>query len=110
MPPQTNRSPGRLLAPVALVAVLVALLLVVLGSTGTQDTQTSKAGSRTQSASTGRPEPRSRAARGVYTVKSGDNLGEIAERNGTTVETLQELNPDLDARTLVPGQRIKLRQ
>jgi LysM repeat protein len=43
-------------------------------------------------------------------VKTGDTLGSIAERTGVDVETLQELNPDLDPQALVSGQRIKLRE
>lgn len=108
MPPQTHSSPGRLLAPFALLAVFVALLLIVLGSSGPGGTETSEDGSRAQGTSTSRPARPARRARGVYTVKPGDTLGSIAERNGTTVDRLLELNADLDAQSLVTGQKIKL--
>ena len=110
MSPQTNRSPGRLLAPAALVAVFVALVLVVLGSSGSPERRGSEADSGARSTSTSSASPRDRTRRGVYTVKRGDTLGGIAEANDTTVDRLQELNPELDARTLVTGQKIKLEQ
>jgi LysM repeat protein len=110
MSPQTDRSPGRLLAPFALAAVFVALLLIVLAGAGGPGSETPESGSRAQGGSTGQAARPSRRPRGVYTVKRGDTLGSIAERNGTTVERLQELNPDLDAQSLVAGQRIKLQQ
>ena len=46
----------------------------------------------------------------TYTVKTGDTLGAIAEKTGTDVERLQELNPELDPQALVAGQKIKLRE
>jgi LysM repeat protein len=39
-----------------------------------------------------------------------DTLSGIAARNGTTVERLQELNPELDPTGLRAGQKIKLRE
>lgn len=41
-----------------------------------------------------------------YTVRSGETLGEIAERNGTTVERLMQLNGIGDADTLQAGRRL----
>ena len=110
MPPQTHRSPGRLLAPFALAAVFVALVVIVLAGAGGSGSETPQSGSRALGSSSGQAAAPSRRPRGVYTVKSGDTLGSIAQRNGTTVDRLQELNPDLDAQSLVTGQRIKLEQ
>jgi LysM repeat protein len=44
---------------------------------------------------------------GVYTVKSGDSLGEIAQRNHTTTEQLKKLN-QLKSDRIFVGQKIKL--
>jgi LysM repeat protein len=41
-------------------------------------------------------------------VKEGDTLESIAERFGTTVEELIELNPNIDPLALSPGQRIRV--
>jgi LysM repeat protein len=43
-------------------------------------------------------------------VRAGDNLALIAERTGVPLETLRELNPDLDPQALVTGQRVRLRE
>ena len=44
----------------------------------------------------------------TYTVKAGDTASAIAEKNDMDLETLLELNPELDPATLAPGQKIKL--
>jgi LysM repeat protein len=111
---QGRRSLARLLAPLALVAVAVAVAVVVLGSgvTGAEDggdnsgaTNLPAATERTDTAERRRPRTPAR-----YTIKVNDTLSGIADRNGTTVERLQELNPELDSQGLVVGQRIKLRE
>jgi len=53
---------------------------------------------------------RKQRRRRTYTIKANDTLSGIAAQTGTTVERLQELNPDLDAQALVAGQKIKLRE
>ena len=45
----------------------------------------------------------------TYRVRPGDSFGSIAEDQGISVETLQELNPDVDPRALQPGQKLKLK-
>ena len=106
-----HRSPARLLAPLALVAVTLAAVLVVLasgGSGGDDDGATAnRSGTSTPTSSTATtPTPR----RSTYTVKTGDTLGLIAEKTGVSVERLQELNPELDPQALLSGQKINLRE
>jgi LysM repeat protein len=43
-----------------------------------------------------------------YRVQSGDTLETIAEKHGTTVEALLELNPGIDPVALNIGQRIRV--
>ena len=45
----------------------------------------------------------------TYTVRSGDTLGKIAQRNGTTVRKLCQLNGISENSTLRVGQKLKLR-
>jgi membrane-bound lytic murein transglycosylase D len=45
---------------------------------------------------------------GIYVIKSGDSLSQIAHRNRTNVKTLVQLNPGLNRRLLHPGQQIRL--
>jgi LysM repeat protein len=105
---------ARLLAPLALVAFAVIVAAIVLGSgaLGNDDnastsSTTSDLPTATQRTTTAGRKQRQRA---TYTIKAGDTLGGIAAEAGTTVERLQELNPELDAEALVAGQKIKLRE
>ncbi len=43
-----------------------------------------------------------------YTVQSGDTLGSIAARTGTTVARLEQLNPGVNPTALRVGQRIRV--
>ena len=111
MPPQTNRSPARIVAPIALVVVAIAFLMVV-ASSGTDGDDGDRASETSGRTATERTTERERAPRrpATYTVKTGDTLGSIAEKTGLDVETLQNLNPELDPQALVSGQKIKLRE
>ena len=107
------RSPARLLAPVALIVVALAIAFVVVSSgDGGGDKGGNDAGSRSGSVTSpttttgAKPRPR----RSTYTVKTGDTLGGIAEKTGVPVERLQELNPELDPQALLSGQKINLRE
>jgi LysM repeat protein len=109
---QGRLSFARLLAPLALIACAVAVLAIVLGSGvvgddggGTAGTGLSSTADRTTTAE--KPKKRTPA---TYTIKANDTLTGIAEKNGTTVEALLELNPNLDPQGLVAGQKIKLRE
>lgn len=44
-----------------------------------------------------------------YVVQPGDNLEVISEETGVPVDELLALNPDIDARTLPEGYKLKLR-
>lgn len=44
----------------------------------------------------------------AYFVRSGDTLASIAERFGTTVDRLMELNPGIDPLALRPGETIRV--
>ena len=105
---------ARLLAPLALIAFSVAVAAIVLGSGVVDDDSSSgTAGARDLPAATERdeaPEKRRKRTPAAYTIKANDTLSGIAEQNGTTVERLQELNPELDPQGLVAGQKIKLRE
>jgi LysM repeat protein len=47
--------------------------------------------------------------RSTYRVKQGDSFASISEKTGVPIETLQELNPEIDPRALQPGQKLKLK-
>jgi LysM repeat protein len=104
-----RRSPARFLAPIALVAFAVALYSVVNDSGKTTDTNSGGAtptATATSSSKSGAKKKTSKK-RKTYTVKSGDTMSGIAEKTGVSLETLTDLNPDVD--TLSPGQKLRLR-
>jgi LysM repeat protein len=107
-----RRSPARFLAPIALVAFAVALYSVV------HDARESPGGNSSEltpspTPSSGKSAKKkssssSKKKRKTYTVKNGDTPSGIAEKTGVSLETLIELNPDLDPQTLSPGQKLRL--
>ena len=120
MPDERRHSPARLVAPLALIAFVVALLIVLGGSGagegGDDRGSDSGAGSgqptepTATDATTEPDKPKRRRRKAIYTVEPGDTLGAIAEETGVPVETIEELNPELDPQALVNGQEIKLRE
>jgi LysM repeat protein len=112
MPAQSSSS-ARIFAPAALAVCAVAILIVIGGSLGGGDDGSSGGGNSaaetTGQETTGNATAPAKRQPATYTVKSGDTLGAIAETTGVTVETLQELNPELDPQALIAGQKIQLR-
>jgi LysM repeat protein len=47
-------------------------------------------------------------AKKTYTVQSGDTLGSIASKTGTSVARLEQLNPGIDPTALRIGQTIRV--
>jgi LysM repeat protein len=110
---QGRLSFARLLAPLALIAFAAAVAAIVLGSGVIDEGGSETAGTRDLPAATERTTTSGKKQKrrpANYTIKANDTLSGIAERNGTTVERLQELNPELDPQGLVAGQKIKLRE
>jgi LysM repeat protein len=107
-----GRSPARFLAPLALVAFVFALFMVVNSSHtpsgGSSGTRNQSGGTSPSASPTGTPQKGKGRRR--YTVKAGDTPSSIAEKTGVPLDDILRLNPDLDPQTLSPGQRIKLRQ
>jgi hypothetical protein len=105
---------ARLLAPLALVAFAVVVAAIVLGSGVLGDDEGGDTSARTSDLPTATERTttagRKQRRRATYTIKANDTLSGIAAETGTTVERLQELNPELDPQGLVAGQKIKLRE
>jgi LysM repeat protein len=104
-----SRTPARWLAPLALIFVVGAILLVVnrsdVGSKGAEaSTSPGVTGASTTATTTTTP----RHGRRTYTVKTNDTLSGIAEKTGVSLDVIEQLNPGLDAQSLHAGQKIKL--
>src|ERR1700741_4329778 len=110
-----RRSPARYLAPLALVAVSIALYSVVTSNLSS-DEEPVAPNQATESRPTASPngdgdeEPTTRKGPRFYIVKAGDTPSSIAEGAGIEVTDILRLNPDLDPQTLSPGQRGRLRR
>ncbi len=101
---------ARLMAPLALVGCAVALYVVIdrsLGPDAESSATPNRAGQST--AAEGNGTSRKARRRKRYTVRSGDTASSIAEKTGVPLSQIEELNPEIDPRTLSPGTRLKLR-
>jgi LysM repeat protein len=105
-----GRSPVRFLAPIALVAFAFGLYTVVQNARESVGSDPAAEQTATPSPKSGKDSGKksTKRKRKTYTVRTGDTPSGIAEENGISLDTLMELNPDLDAQTLTPGQRVKL--
>ncbi len=108
----------RLIAPAALIAFGIALMIVVATGGGhhkgssSQPTSAERRDLGLKASGNRKPKeapPRPSPQQTEYVVQTGDTLGSIASKTGVSVDKLQQLNPHLDPQALVSGQRIKLR-
>jgi LysM repeat protein len=105
------RSPARFLAPLALLAVIGALYLIVKphasSDGGTAVPTTTAQPGKKQTAKKSGAHKKKRAK--TYTVQPGDTPSGIAEKAGISLSKLEQLNPSLDPQALAPGTKLKLR-
>ena len=107
LPAMAGRSPARFLAPLALVAFAVALVMILSHGSGDNGAEQPVSGSSPAATATPAKHHRKRK---FYVVKPGDTPSGIAEKTGVSLDLLLELNPNLDPQTLTPGERLKLRR
>lgn len=110
----------RVLAPLFLVACVIAVLSVVNANEGGSSTGRG-AGGQERGASNGgggggedtggedSGGDEEGSGEETYTVESGDFFSTIAEEAGISTQRLERLNPDVDPTALQPGQVLKLR-
>jgi len=110
-----ERSPARILAPLALGVFALVFFAIILSSggggpggddSGARGSEAARTATSQRQRTGSAPRPR----RATYTVKVGDTLGGIASKTGVTLERIQELNPKADSSQLQAGQKIKLRE
>ena len=100
------RNRGRFLAPIAILVVIVATILIVEGEVG------KKHHARQQRAEdlSGLVHRGTVKAASFYVVKAGDSFSTISARTGVRIATLESLNPGVNPAALQTGQRLRLRQ
>ena len=120
------RSFARYLAPLALGAAFVVLVVAYVASFGGDDppatpgapsgnAATTATGAGTTATGTTGTTTATTAGDAdddvpgrTYTVQPGDILSTIAEEQGVTVERILELNPDIDPQSLQAGDELDL--
>ena len=110
-----RRSHARYLAPLALVAFFIALAVVVSSSGDGQGdtgpaTPPAERSEDTRQGDETRGSTSRRGGRRTYVVRAGDTPSTIAEKTGVSLQTIEELNPEIDPQQLSPGQRLRLRR
>jgi LysM repeat protein len=101
---------ARLLAPLALAAVVVGVYLIVHPALEKNQSTVSRSDTTAQTTGTRhrshKPRPK------FYVVKSGDTLSSIAQHTGVGLGRLTALNPSVSAPpySLQTGQRLRLRR
>ncbi len=104
-------------APVILVVAIVIVVGVarpifsdVRGDASSTSTTASPASVTVQVQPVGSSSVAAKKGKRWDTVRAGDTLGQIAARNGTTVEKLRKLNPTLDPQALQLNERVRVRR
>jgi LysM repeat protein len=120
MEKRTRRSPARFLAPLALIGVLIAFLMIVNGSstnssspsedsTTTPTATTTSTKTKSSTSTTRTAVKKTTSGSRTYTVQVGDTLGGIADKTGVPLERIETLNPNVDPHAMVTGQKIRLK-
>ncbi len=102
-----GRYVARVLAPLALIAVVFALYTVVKDANAPKSDNGAQTSQPTATA-TSKSKKSKKAKKKMYTVKSGDTPSGIADKYGISLATLEKLNPKLDPQSLSPGERLKV--
>ena len=99
---------NRLLGPLALIVVLIAIVAIVSSNTGDskkaeQDTKAKINSEGSGGSGKGAENPR------TYVVEEGDTLSAVAAKFDVSVKRLERLNPDIDPQTIAAGQELTIR-
>lgn len=98
-------------APVAFLAAVTIVVLIVHSALNNGPHPAGKTTTTTQTSTTRSKHHHGTTHRRVrtYTVQAGDTFGSIAQKTGTTVARLEQLNPNVDPNALQVGETIRVR-
>ena len=102
----------RVLAPLAIIATVGVLVIVIVGSLPDSNSDGKSTSSTTTTAGKGCPgNPPADAAleAGFYIIKAGENLGTVTDRTCIQGSKIERLNPDLDPLQLQVGACVNLK-
>jgi LysM repeat protein len=106
-PPHPISWASRLLAPLALIVVLVAIGAIIVVNTG--DSGNAEQDTKARIEAEGKGDGSGAENPKTYTVEEGDTLSGVAAKFDVSVKRLERLNPDIDPQTLSTGQELKIR-
>jgi Tfp pilus assembly protein FimV len=98
------RNVGRYVAPIALVAVIVATVFVI--GAGLDSTPHTAPAHADRAVLNVHAPPHRR----FYVIRPGDTLSTISVKTSVSVAALETLNPSVDPNALQTGQRLRLRR
>jgi LysM repeat protein len=91
------------------LALAVVTAIVVFARPSLHEDETVRSAPTTPVVEERATKPRTKSARvAAYSVRSGDTLAAIADRFGTSVDRLMELNPGIDPQALRVGEPIRV--
>ncbi len=99
-------------APAAFLVAVTIVVLIVHSALHNGSPSTPRQTTTTTQTTTKRGGRHHHPAHGhvrTYTVQSGDTLGSIAQKTGTTVARLEQLNPNVNPTGLQVGEKIRVR-
>jgi LysM repeat protein len=98
---------ARILAALALIAVIVAVYSIVSSGLKDDSSKSKKSGANPP-AKQHKAKQRTKAK--TYVVQTGDTLTAIAHKTGIPVSEILVLNPEVDPQILIAGEVLKLRE
>jgi hypothetical protein len=105
---------ARVLAPLALVGVVVAVVVIVGGSLGSsdEDGDGSKRGGDGNATTTSgcRPAADNAVKAGYFVIEAGEDLSVVADKTCIPLDRLENLNPNLDPQLIPIGGCVDLRK
>lgn len=96
-------------APIAFLAAVTILVLIVHSALQSGSHHPAKTTTTTQTTRGGGHHRKVHHRILRYTVRAGDTFGSIAQKEGTTVARLEQLNPGVNPNALQVGQKIRVR-
>jgi hypothetical protein len=101
---------ARILAPLALLIVAGAIILLITGTLDGDDGKGRDRGERDRTASTEgcQPEAESAVENGYFVIEPGEDLSIVADRTCIPIDELTELNPNLDPQLIQVGSCVDL--
>jgi hypothetical protein len=100
----------RVLAPVFLVLVAAAIILIINGTVGDDEAESGDDRPRAETTADGcEPDAQDAVKDGYFVIEPGDDLSIVADVTCIPIDEITELNPELDPQLIQPGNCVDLR-